>query len=128
MKVQNWKRITKTDYPDMPEWFSDIADALNRQVERLTLLAQNNITFGDNFAEPPRTIEMADDTTVSIELQALKRNPIGVLVLNPGFYEYFDFTWQMSPNAPLTVDCKIKFTNAPATSPEVTLLFVGAND
>lgn len=128
MKIQQWKRISKTDFPDMDDTLKKVADAINRQMEALTTLAQNNITFGDNFAEPPRTVEMADDTTVSIELQKLKRNPIGVVVLNPGFYEYYDFTWEMSPTAPLTVDCKIKFLNAPARNPEVTLLFVGADD
>ncbi len=125
MKIQQWKRITKTDIPDLPDWAKKIVDPVNRQLEVITTALQAHLTFGDNFAEPPRTLELKHDTVTPIRLKNLKRNPVGVVVLATSFNEYWRMTWEMNATEPLTVDVRIKWDTVPSADPEVTLLFLG---
>ena len=130
MRVPQYKRITKTDHPEMPEWAERVFDGQNRQMESLTTLAQGNVTFGDNFSAEVRTVAIPHFPTasefVSVELQILKRNPIGVVVLDSSFFEFWKVAWRVSPTSPLTVDVKMKWDSVPDAPPDVTLLFIGA--
>lgn len=121
MKLPEYRRLTKTDYEDLPEW----VDPINRHFELLTTLAHGNATFADNHLAEIRTLEVPHDESFAIELRRLRRNPSGVLVLSTSFFEYYRFTWQMSPTAQRTVDVKILWDTVPSEDPEVTLLFIG---
>lgn len=125
MRLGNWTRITKADFPDMPEWAERMADSINRQMEALEALVANKITFSDNVEAEVRTLPMPDDTTVPIQLQRLKTTPLGVLVLWTSFYEYPRLKAQMNQTKAYTVDVSVKWDNAPSTDPTVILLFLG---
>lgn len=129
MKIRSYKRITKTDHPDLPEWAERVFDGQNRQLESLTTLAQGNVTFADNFQAEVREVEIphfpAAGEFVSVQLQVLKRGPVGVIVLNSSFYDFHRIAWQMSPTTPLTVDIKMRWDSVPPENPTVTLLFIG---
>lgn len=126
MNIPNWKRITKSDHQDMPEWFEAIIDLINQQIDILTIMAQGNISASENFFGEVRTLEMPPDTYVPIEMMKLKRNPIGVVYLSSDYEEYPELpVWKMNGEKARTVDVKIKWAVVPATVPMVTFLFLG---
>ena len=125
MKVENFKLLSRSEHPDMPAWFEKIADQWNRQMETLTRVAQGNATFRDNFLAEVRTLEMAQDTVVPIELQLLRQDPIGVLLLWSSYFDYPRMKARMSETAPMTVDVAVKWDTPPEAVPEVTLVFFG---
>jgi hypothetical protein len=125
MKIQKARRLSKTDYPDVPDWMDPIFQVLNSFFERIVALVQNNITFTDNHLAEKRTFEVQDDTQIAIRLQTMKSKPTGVIVLDPGSFEYYKFTWEPSPTREFTINFKIKYDSTPASNPTVTILIVG---
>lgn len=121
MRIGQYRRLTLEDHPDVPEEFMQ---TLNTVLEDMTNALMTGLTFSDNFRAEVRTLQIKHDTTVPIRLQRLTRNPSGVLLLKSTNYDYARLAWQPS-SKDLTVDVKIKWDNAPAVDPTVTLLFIG---
>ena len=128
MKIQNWRRLTRTDYPDVPRWMDKILDAINRVLENVVRALQNNLSHADNFPEPPRTLKMPHDTVVPIQLQKLKQVPLGVQLVWSDYFDYPRIAAEMHPTRPLTVNVKVKWDTPPDTDPEVTLVFLPRGD
>ena len=124
MKIQEYRRLTKSDIPEMPEWFETPADAINRQFEALTTLAHGNFTFADNALAEVKKLPIQHDTLTRIELRLL-RPPIGVLVLASSFFEFYRGIWRPSEAFARSIEVKVKWDTVPPAPPTVTLLILG---
>lgn len=125
MKISSWKRLTKSQFPDLPDWAEPVIDRLNEQIERLTSALSGNWTFEDNALAEVRTLEMPHDTMVTIELQRLRRSPSGVLLLSTSEFDYSRLAWRISETRERSVDVKVRFDTVPTKTPVVTLLVLG---
>lgn len=125
MKISSWKRLTKSDFPDMPEWFEPILDRINEQMGLVTSALSGNLTFEDNFLSEKRTLEIPHDTATSIELQRIRRSPSGVVRLSESEFDYSRVAWRVSETRERSVDVKLRYDVAPTKTPVATLLFLG---
>lgn len=126
MKASSWKRITKSDHPDAPEWFEGVADSLNGHLEMITQILSGNTTFGDNLLAEIRQIDLAHDTVTPVELQRLRRTPLGVILVASSYFDYWRAAWRMSETRRMTIEVKVKWDTPPATPPSVIFLVIGA--
>lgn len=125
MKIQPFKRLSKTDFPDAPDWMEPIFQVLNNYLERNTLLAQGNMTFGDNIKSEKVKLKLKEDTSTTIHLNQLKQTPEGVIVLNADLFDYPKVTMEPGEE-PLTVNVKVTWSTTPTDEVETTLLFIGS--
>ncbi len=125
MKVESFKRITKTDIPDLPEWAEPIVDEINSRFDLLTTVLQGFFTLQDNALAEIRTLQMPHDVIVPIELERLRRSPIGVLLLSASLFDYGRLAWKMSDTRSRTIDVKVKYDSVPAEPPDATILVLG---
>lgn len=122
MKIKNFEKLTKDDFPKIPEDLFKLLNPLSEQVELLTRAAQGKLSLGENVSAELKTFKIAHDTLVEFDLQYIK-NPVGVLVVKSGLLDYTRLAWERADIGRVLV--KVYFDSTPSTTTEVTFLVLG---
>lgn len=125
MKVKKFKRFTESDYKGIPDWTRRFFQQLNNILEEYGNALSGGLTFGDNLRSESVKIDMRHDVLTPIRLKVLKRNPFGMVLIKTNYFEYPDYTWQMSPDRALVAEVKIKWEDPPDKGVRCTFLFLG---
>jgi len=125
MKLPSWRRITKSDYPDLPEWFEEIADSLNRHLELITEALQTGLTIEENLRAEVRQLAVANGVWTPVEFQVLRRNAKDAILTASSYHGERDFDWRMSETRMLTGEIRIVWAVPPPANPTVRVVFLG---
>lgn len=124
MKVSNFKRISRSDFPEATDEFHKAMDIVSDQIELLTTALQGNISFEDNFDAEIKELDLEDNKAVTFELKTLRGKPRGVLLLDRGLFDYSVVALQVVDDKSIKV--KIAMTDeAPTTSTSVRIAILG---
>lgn len=123
MKIGSFRRFSKEDYADLPDWGEDLFQQLNKVLETFNNALNGGLTFGDNGLAEVVKIDLRHDITTPIKLQRLSRNPDIGLFGGCNYFQYQDFTWENSPDEPLTVNVKVRWENPPDKEVRCVLIF-----
>jgi len=125
VKIVSWRRITKSDHPDIPEWFEGILDLLNRHMELITQSLQGALTFSDNMLAEERQIDVPNGVWTPVEFQLLRRNAKGAILLFSSYHGDGHFDFRMSETRQLTGEIRLTWEVPPPQNPTVRVVFLG---
>ena len=124
MKVSNFKRLSRTDNPQIPEWMEPLLKVINDQFESITTALQGSLTFDDNFNAEIKEFSLKDNTAVDVKLSRVKGKPRGVILLDRDVFDYHVAAFEILDEK--TVRVKLSFTDtAPLGDVKIRLLVVG---
>ena len=124
MKIGNFRRLSRADFPDAPDILWRMLESFQDQIELLTSALQGHLTFEDNFNVEIKDLDLEDNTTVTFKLNHLKGKPIGVILLDRGIYDYSVVALEILDEK--TARAKIAFTDeAPTDTTTIRVAFLG---
>ena len=123
MKVGSFRRFSREDYKELPDWGEQFFQQLNKVLETHNNALSGGLTFGDNGRSEVVQIDLQNDTTTPIQLQELSRNPNVGLFGGSNYFEYPEFTWENSPDTARTVNVKVRWENPPDKAVRCVLIF-----
>ena len=95
MNVDPYKRVTRQDLGNVPEWVDKILDPVQRQLEILSQVMQHNITIADNLASEVRVINVTNGVESEIKLSRLERPPSVVFCGWASLGNITGFSWRV---------------------------------
>lgn len=124
MKVSNFKRISRSDFPEASEDFYRAMDIISDQIEVVTTALQGNISFEDNFDAEIKDLKIKDNTTTTFELKTLKGKPRGILLLDRGVFDYSLVAFKVVNDRTISVKM-VSTDEAPLGSTSVRIAILG---
>lgn len=122
--MRTYRRLTKKDIPEMPEWFERVLDHLNQALVDLYEAVGGGLRLSEHLLCEVIQTELPHDVAETVQLHRLSRNPLGGVVLYSSGGAIRDFDWSPAEE-PRTVNVTVTWVTTPSANPEVTLLFFG---
>jgi len=98
---------------------------LNNVLEDMTNALMGGLTIEDNMRAEVIKLDLENNVEKTIRLNVLKRNPIIGLFGGSNYFEPEKFSWQLSPDKPLTVNVTVDWEQPPDKEVRCTLVFLG---